>query len=82
MKPRAATSDPYAQIKLMYEQRNYPAVVRACHAFIVRSDVVSACFDAACHEQNTEEAQRWLAAVPAKSRNAFIAACKQKEISM
>jgi eukaryotic-like serine/threonine-protein kinase len=76
-KPGTANNDPYAQIKLMYEQRNYPAVVRACHAFIVRSDVVPACFDAACHQQNVEEARRWLALIPAGSRNARIAACKQ-----
>jgi serine/threonine protein kinase len=81
-KPMPANNDPYAQIKLMHEQRNYPAAVRACHAFIVRSDAAPACFDAACHEQNIDEARRWLAAIPLKNRNAFIAACKQVGISM
>jgi hypothetical protein len=61
----------------MHEQGDYLAVVRACHAFIARSDVASACFDAACHQQNIGEAQRWLAFIPTKSRNALIAACKQ-----
>ncbi|MGH6741472.1 MAG: hypothetical protein ACREDY_21015, partial [Bradyrhizobium sp.] len=76
-KPRMANNDPYAQIKLMHEQRNYPVVVSACHAFIARSDVAPACFDAACHQQNIDEARRWLPLIPAKIRNALIAACKQ-----
>jgi hypothetical protein len=69
-------NDPYAQVKLMHEQRNYPAVVRACQASIASSDVAPACFDAACRQQNMDEAQRWLAFIPIKSRNALIAACK------
>jgi hypothetical protein len=61
----------------MQEQRDYPAVARICHAFIVRLDIAPECFDAACHQQNIDEARRWLALIPTRSRNALIASCKQ-----